>query len=92
MSKERKKCAPANNSGMVCAAAWRAEPSKKTTTAASIDPLRPKRSAMGPLIRDPNQAVKRSVDTNQPLKPASVAMRGKSAAKRSMARTPETTP
>jgi hypothetical protein len=83
---------PANAMAMFIAAAWNAEPMVKMTTAIKIDPLRPKRSATGPLTREPNQAASNRVETNQPLKELSVAMRGKRAAKLSMVRTPEITP
>lgn len=59
---------PAKSIGIDSAAACRAEPRVKMTTATKIDPLRPTRSATGPLTSDPNQANSRSVDTNQPLK------------------------
>lgn len=83
---------PAKSIGIASAAACRAEPTVKMTTATKIDPLRPTRSATGPLTSDPNQANSRSVDTNQPLKLLSREMRGNLAANDSMVRTPETTP
>ncbi len=63
---------PPKRTPVVLAAAWRAEPRTKTTTAANIDPFRPNRSAIGPLMSDPNHAANSSVDTNQPLKLLSV--------------------
>ena len=77
---------------MLTAAAWRTDPTVNTTTAMSIDPLRPNLSATGPFTRDPAQANSNRVETNQPLKELSVEILGKDAAKDSMVSTPETTP
>ena len=63
---------PVKAIGMFTAPAWSAEPTVKMTTAIMIDPFRPKRSATGPLTREPNQAASSNVETNQPLKELSV--------------------
>ena len=47
------------------APAWIAEPITKTTTATCIDQRRPKRSARGPLTRDPNHAATQSLLISQ---------------------------
>lgn len=61
-----------NSIGIDSAPACNAEPSVKMATASRMDPLRPIRSATGPLTRDPSHAASSNVDVNQPLKVASM--------------------
>lgn len=53
-------CIPAKSIGILTAPHWMADPTTNTTTAVMMDSLRPIRSTIGPLMREPNQA---AIDT-----------------------------
>lgn len=68
---------PTKRIGMLIAAAWIAEPTRKTRLEYRVDQRREKRSAMGPLMNAPLMAPIVRTDTIHPWRVASLASRGK---------------